>query len=75
MLTKRELQAIKRQLPEDGYQKVSDKLENVTKESVRKVLNDPSRYNKDVIYASLQVIEEHKNEVEALKNKVREVCS
>lgn len=75
MLTKRELTVIKKALPANGYQKVADKLSDVSKDSVRKVLSEPKRYNKAIIYTALAVIEEYKQEVSDVKNKIKEIVS
>lgn len=72
MLTKRELSAIRKALPIDGYKRIAEKA-GVHSETVRKVLNEPKRFNQTVIGKALEVIEEFKSEVRSLKNQIKEV--
>lgn len=73
MLTKKELNAIVKALPNKDYQKVADKLERVSAETVRKVLHEPKRYREDVIDAAFLVIEDHKAQVVQRKEKVKQL--
>lgn len=75
MLTKRELTVLKKALPADGYQKVADKLISISKDSVRKTLNEPKRYNKEIITTALAVIEEYKQELSEIKSQIKEIAS
>ncbi|KAA8483731.1 hypothetical protein BDE36_1807 [Arcticibacter tournemirensis] len=75
MLSKRELTALKKQLPEGGYQKISERLGNVSAESVKKAFNDPKRYKRDIFFVALEIIQEEKEADEALKNKAKEVLA
>lgn len=74
MLNKRALAAIKKKLPKDGFQLVSDKS-GVSKESVKKILNDPLRFNKDVIAAALTVIEEYQEELAQLETRAKNLTA
>ncbi len=74
MLNKRALAAIKRKLPKDVFQLVSDKS-GVSKESVKKILNDPLRFNKDVIAAALTVIEEYQEELAQLETRAKNLTT
>jgi hypothetical protein len=70
MLTKRELGKIRKQLPQDGYERIAS-LAFKSAEAVKKVLREPDRYNKDVIDKALIVVEQYKLEVEEQKAKVK----
>lgn len=70
MLSKRELTKVRKQLPPNGYALIADKVLKST-EAVKKVLQDPDRYNKDVIDAAFVVIDNYKKEVEQQKQKIK----
>ena len=74
MLSKRELKTIKSALPVNGYKLISEKS-GVTVETVRKVLNEPSRYREDVIKNALCVIEEKKVHIQTLKEQIKTITS
>lgn len=74
MLDKVKLNELKAALPKGGYKQVA-KITGKSVESVRKILNEPSRYNKYVISATLKVAAAHKKEVEELESKVTQVVS
>ncbi|WP_316780445.1 hypothetical protein [Pedobacter antarcticus] len=74
-LDKQELEAIKAKLPEGGYKLISSKLNRVTAEAVRKVLNEPNRYNRKVIDAALEVIKEHQEILESQKAIIKSLNS
>lgn len=68
MLSKERLNAIKEGLPKNGFQMVSDKS-GVSKDSVKKILNDPERFNPEVIEAALEVVEEYQKKLRNLENR------
>jgi hypothetical protein len=74
-LSQTELKALKAQLPDGGYKLVASKLNRVTAETVRKVLNDPNRYNFEVIDATISVVKEYKERIEAQKEAIKAVIS
>jgi len=76
MLTKRESNKIIKALPLNGYQLVSEKLNGeYSAEHIRKVLNGACtvKYNKKIVDAALQLIEEDRLEVEAQKQKIKQL--
>lgn len=74
MLDKAKLNELKAALPKGGYKQVA-KITGKSVESVRKILNEPSRYNKRVITVSLKVAAAHKKEVEEIENQVTQIIS
>jgi hypothetical protein len=72
MLNKRELNSLKNALPDNGYQQIADNL-SIGKETVRKVLTEPTRYRKDVIDEAILVVKTHKEYVESQKQQVKEL--
>lgn len=74
MLSKRELTAIKKALPDKGLHRVAERS-GCSYATVQKVFLEPKRYNKNIIYAAISIIEDEKQEVEKLKLKIKEVVS
>ncbi|MGB4776002.1 MAG: hypothetical protein WBP45_12565 [Daejeonella sp.] len=70
MLTTKELSAIRDSLPKDGLKRIADKT-NYDSSTVGKALREPDRFNIKIIEAALEVISEYKEEVKALKNKIK----
>jgi hypothetical protein len=62
MLTKRELTRIRKALPKGGFDTIALSC-NKSRASVIKILTDPKRYNKEVIYQALIEIEKFKEEI------------
>jgi hypothetical protein len=71
--TKRELNKIRKALPPNGFQLISDHLGNTSAEAVRKILSEPERYRLDVFEAAKLIITEYKQKVQAQKQEVMEV--
>jgi len=74
MLNKDALKAIKQKLPKDGIQMISEKT-GVSKDSVKKILNEPSRFNKKVIEAALKIIEAYELEINDLVSRANNLIS
>lgn len=72
MFTKRDLQKIRKALPKNGYELMSEKI-GMSPDAIRMVLLYPNRYNKVVFDAAEQVIVEYRNEVALQKARVMEV--
>lgn len=72
MLNDKELKKIRTLLPDNAYQLIADAM-GLHKETVRKVLSDKSRYRKDVIDAAFLIIETYAAQIEAQKQKVKEL--
>lgn len=74
-LSQIELDTLRESLPEGGYKLVSEKLEGVSPETVRKVLTEPSRYKSHVIDATIELITEFKEKVKNQKAQIKKVVS
>lgn len=57
-LTKRELDTLRKNLPENGYFILSQKF-NKSEGSIKKILTEPQRYKKEIVDGALDLIEEH----------------
>jgi len=68
MLDKKALEALKKKLPKDGIQKVAERS-GVSYESVKKILNTPERFNKDVIEAALEIVEDYQAQLTMLEDR------
>jgi len=76
MLNARELKKIVKALPIKGYEIISEKLEGeFTPETIRKVLNEPKRYNKKIIDTAFIVIEEDQQSILIQKEKVKNLTA
>ncbi len=74
MLNRRELGALRKKLPEKGYQKIAERT-GYTSSMVGKTLRDPKHFNATIINKALEVIEEYRHESNDLKNKVKQITS
>lgn len=74
MLSKRELTSIKKALPDRGLHKVAERS-GCSYATVQKVFLEPKRYNKEIIYAAIAIIEDEKQEMQKLKLKIKEIVS
>jgi len=74
-ISRTELRILREKLPVGGYELVASKLHRVTAEAVRKVLNDPKRYNSKVIDAAIEVVKEQKEKLELQKEAIKELAS
>lgn len=74
MLNKRELASIRKALPDNSYTVIGERT-NYSKETVRKVLNIPDRYNKEIIDAAIGLIEEFKQMVADQKNRIKQITA
>lgn len=72
MLNKRELNNLKKALPDNSYFTIAEVL-NISKETVRKVLNDPSRYRKDVIDEAIALSKNHLSHIQSQKQQLKEL--
>jgi|GEM_PF-4979652 len=72
MLKKKELDALRKALPEKGMRRVAEKT-GYSYYAVQKVLTDPARFKQEIITATLQVIEEYKQEIAEIKSKIKEI--
>jgi len=75
MLNKTQLKKIRKALPKDGYERISVRMDGKSTQSIRMVLTDPKRYNKDVIDNALVVVEVYKEEMLAQKNAIKNLLS
>lgn len=70
MLAKRDLNALKKRLPKDGVKQIAD-LTGKSESNIRNILNDPSRYNLEVINAAIQVAEDFEQSMIEIKSKIK----
>jgi hypothetical protein len=75
MLNKKELLKIRKALPKDGYERISVKLDGRSTNSIRMILTDPKRYDKEVIDIALVVAVAYKDEMLAQKAQVKSTLS
>jgi hypothetical protein len=71
MLNKKELKKIRTALPEDGYKRISLLMDGKSEQSIRMILTDPKRYNKDVIDNAILIVIEYKEEMLAQKKALK----
>lgn len=69
-LSQEELDSLRNALPDGSYKLISEKLNRVSSETVRKVLTDPSRYKKEVIDATIELLKEQKEMLELQKKEI-----
>lgn len=72
MLTKRELDKIKANLPARWTVIIGERA-NVSPSLAQKVLSEPTRYKASVIEAAIQLAEEHKQELKTQKQKINQL--
>ena len=73
MLTKKEIKKIQKALPlsvSHGYDLIQQKIPALSKDQISKAFNCEKRYRPDVMEAAVQVIQEYKDKVKELKNKI-----
>ncbi|WP_316743378.1 hypothetical protein [Pedobacter antarcticus] len=71
-LSIRELKKIKAALPTGSYDEIA-KRASVGIATVKGSLTNPDRFNAGVIKTALEIIEEQKEMLEALKNKIKDL--
>lgn len=74
MLNNKELSAIRKALPANGYPLVAERC-NKSTDLVGKILREPKRYDPVVIEAAFEVIAEYKALVEAQKHRVKNLTT
>lgn len=74
MLNKKELNAIRKKLPTNAYQRIADRT-GLSTSMVGKALRDPKHFNATIIEKAIEVIEDYKMEMELLKVKIKQVTS
>lgn len=71
MLTKEELDELKKALPKKGLHRIAEQS-GYSYATVQRSLCDPKRYNRQIIEATIQVVEQYKNEVAEQKLRLLE---
>lgn len=75
MLNKKELLKIRKALPEDGYERISAQLNGKSTHSIRMILTDPKRYNKEVIDYAIDITVAYREEMLEQKAKVKNMLT
>lgn len=72
MLTKKELDTLRKALPEKGINKISAKT-GYSYYVVQKVLTDPKRFKQDIIDAAIEVRAEYEQYLANLKETIKNI--
>lgn len=72
MLTRKELDALRKALPEKGIQRISEKT-GYSYYVVQKALTEPKRFKQEIIDAALEVREEYEQKIAAIKRKIKTI--
>ncbi len=74
MIGEKELRAIRTALPPKGYARIAKKT-GYDASTIGKALRDDKYFNKTIVDAALQVIEEHNAEIAELKTRIKRITT
>ena len=72
-ITKEELEIIREWLPEGAKENIALKF-GLAVSTVEQILINPSRFKKSVIDYSLELVEEHQREIQAMRDKIKAIA-